>query len=333
VTQLVTALNPDGEHKGLMFTGQVVQAAREGRPDIVGADASGPRVLIEAKFDAELTAAQVGTGYLEWLAPGQVGTLIYLVPANRMPAIWPQLLAGPCELTEVPPANLSHTDSPWLAQALGDGRVVGALSWETMIKRLHLNVDGSGDVAAIADLSQLEGVVEAYAGAGWIPLSAGDQPGRTGAQLWGLVSALQKAAYSVSKGKVTNASQDLGFGRWISTPKGRSIRVGLHLQAWAKIGLSPIWATVWTRDPVRFAEIYERLSILNAAGGPGVYKVDEINWGVPLTAPLGAEIGGVTEALATQCQRLAELLDTLPDEAAPDEDEPSSSAGDVDDLS
>jgi len=29
-----------------------------GRPDVVGQDATGVRIVIEAKFDAELTAAQ-----------------------------------------------------------------------------------------------------------------------------------------------------------------------------------------------------------------------------------------------------------------------------------
>jgi hypothetical protein len=281
-----------------VFTGQAMSADSEGRPDLVAADTSGPRVLIEAKFDAALTAPQLGTGYLNWLPRDHHGVLIYLVPANRMPALWPTLLKGPCELKEVPPPDLAHSDVPWLFQPLGDGRVVAAMSWESLMARLHAAMDGAVDTAASADLVQLDGLVQDQTRIGWIPLATGNLPDRSGPQLLGLIEASVNVVFSVSQKKVTNATQDIGPARSVTTASGQVFRLGMHFSAWASLGMTPLWATVWSDDPVRLHVIGDGLADLSKAGGPGVYRVDQRTWGVPIVVAQGVELGAVADQIA-----------------------------------
>lgn len=309
------SLSPEGSFANLVFTGQAVQANKEGRPDIVGADSTGNRLVIEAKFDASLTGPQADTRYLEWLPEHQEGVLIYLVPANRMPALWPQLLKGPCELPDVPPPDLAHVDAPWISHPLGDGRVVAAMSWEALLGRLHAAVDGA-DEAASSDLLQLHGLVIAQTRIGWIPLAPGDLPDRSGSQLLGLRDAAYAAAREVTSKRLTNATDDNGFGRWVSTDSGRSFRVGIHLTAWGRLGISPVWVTVYSNDPVRLQALRDGLRDLDQVGGPGVYRVDSVNWGIPVRASLGSESGAAAEQIADQLRRVRDLLNAIPVNAA-----------------
>ena len=55
---LLVALCPTAVTTGLTVVGQMTVEEDAGRPDVVGQDATGVRIVIEAKFDAELTAAQ-----------------------------------------------------------------------------------------------------------------------------------------------------------------------------------------------------------------------------------------------------------------------------------
>ncbi|MET9276187.1 hypothetical protein, partial [Kribbella sp. NPDC003557] len=70
---LLSELCPGASIGPLTYTGQMVAEADPGRPDIVGEDASSIRIVIEAKFDAELTAAQLGQSYLDRLPVNQPG--------------------------------------------------------------------------------------------------------------------------------------------------------------------------------------------------------------------------------------------------------------------
>ena len=66
---MAQAVDPAGNFEKLSYTGQAFQADA-GRPDIVGYDSSGWRLMIEAKFDAGLTAPQAGTQYVDMLKEG-----------------------------------------------------------------------------------------------------------------------------------------------------------------------------------------------------------------------------------------------------------------------
>lgn len=89
MADMLVALCPAAVTTGLTFVGQVMADGNAARPDIVGQDASGVKLVIEAKFDAELTAAQLDNTYLLRLPTGQAGALLYLVPRDRLAALAP----------------------------------------------------------------------------------------------------------------------------------------------------------------------------------------------------------------------------------------------------
>jgi hypothetical protein len=66
LSDLASRLCP-GLPSELQWAEQVHHASDTARPDLVGSDEIGARVILEAKFDAELTAAQRSTVYLDRL--------------------------------------------------------------------------------------------------------------------------------------------------------------------------------------------------------------------------------------------------------------------------
>jgi len=271
-------VHPAGDFAELAFTEQGVDARGEGRPDIIGYDTSGWRFLIEAKFDAGLTEAQSGTGYLGWLEEGKAGILMFLVPQDRLANLWRQVLAGPCglPLDEIPPVNALDADATLLLHSIGDGRVVAAISWERLLGRLHSAVDSEPVLEGASDLIQLDGLVRQRIHAGWIPQTHEDLPPRVGRQLDGLKRAARTAAERVTLGKVRNGSNDWGPARWVTNAAGGKVFwVGIRLPTWGRLGLSPVWAVVFERHLPELAAYRKALAPLDQQGGPGVYQLDK----------------------------------------------------------
>lgn len=300
---LTAEMHPAGDFHELAFTEQAVDALGEGRPDVIGYDTSGWRLLIEAKFDAALTAAQAGAGYLDWLEAGRAGILMFLVPRDRLANLWRHVLAGPCgvPLEEIPPVNALDADKPFLLHAIGDGRVVSAISWESLLERLHKALDTGQNSLAASDLLQLEGLVRQRIHAGWIPEMQDDLPARVGRQLDGLKRAAHTAAERVSLGKVRHGSNDWGPARWVTSVNGGKLFwVGVRLPTWGRLGLSPIWAVVYERHLPDLAVYRKALAPLNQQGGPGVYELDKWTLGIPVLSPIGAEQGEVEGSFEAQ---------------------------------
>lgn len=313
---LANAISPVANLQELVYSGQAVNSGQEGRPDIVGADTSGNRLVIEAKFDAALTPPQAGTGYLEWLPIDQPGLLIYLVPKNRMASIWPRLLAGPGGLASVPPPNLADEDEPWLVHKLSGGHALAVVSWESLLARLEPVVVGQEERS---DLTQLASLVRAHLRTGWVPLAYGDLPDRFGQQLAGLRHCVIQAALRVSPSKTRSGSSDVGPGRWLTVDGKAVLWAGVRLGTWGRMGQSPLWAMVWSKDPVKVHALREALAPLDN-NGPGVVALDGRTWGVPLLVPVGAEQGETTDALATQLTVILDLLKAAPTDVVPDGD-------------
>jgi len=308
VSILAADLCPDLRFAPLSYSGQVTADADTGRPDVVGSDTDGSRVIIEAKFDAALTERQLDDTYLNRLPPGQPGLLVYIAPSNRLPSLWPQLLAGPAGQGLDLPPNLADADQPWLVQRIGDGRVVAAVAWTTLLGRLSAALVDAGDTASQADLDQLADLVRWRAAEQWVPYVPGDLPDRTARQIQGLRNALVKAAASVSGSKPTRGTSDHGPGRWLSTPEGRKIWAGIWYEPWGRHGSSPAWVWVLPKAPHTTESVYEALATLGGSGGPGVFSVGK-RWAIPLAVDVGTELGAVTSSFAEQITEVADLLD------------------------
>lgn len=308
LSELATALGGAAVTAPLSFSTQAA-TTDAGRPDLLGVDASGPRLVGEAKFDALLTEHQKGPAYLDLLPTGQPGVLLFIVPEDRLAVLWPQLLSGPGALASVPAPSAVVTLSGTAKHDLGDGRILAAVTWPRLLGALRQGVELTGDTAARADLDQLDGLVRWRTRTGWLPLAAGDLPDTAGRQLAGVRDAVLRATAEVSAAKVRNGSGDGGPGRWFKTPGGRWMWAGLWLGQWARTGHSAVWATVSAKSDASFAALSEALSPLDQPNGAGRVRTAPRAWGVPLSVPLGAEIDDATAALTGQLRNLAALVD------------------------
>lgn len=292
----------------LEFTGQVIGDVDQGRPDIVGSDELGVRVVIEAKFDAELTAAQLGTTYLDRLQPEQAGVLLFLVPQDRLAALWPRVLAGPGQSDAPAAVNLAVADKQFLTHEVGDGRVLAAVSWTRVLASLRDAMANSLERSNLSDLEQIEGLVRWRTRTGWTPLLPGDLPARAGRQLAALASSVLRAAVTASAATVRNGSGDYGFGRHITTPGGRSYWIGLWWEYWGEYGNTPVWAQIKATPTESLTLLVSTLSqsMLGVMKGPS--KADIL---VPIVVPLGAEQGQVEASIAAQLGAVSQALDAV----------------------
>lgn len=300
-------VHPTGDYDELDYSEQGSLDGGEGRPDIVGASGSGVPLLIEAKFDAGLTAAQSNSGYLGGLGDG--GLLLFLVPRDRMGPIWPKLLAGPAGVpaADVDPAPDATTlTAAWLRHELADGRCVAVIAWEWLLTRMEPALVGT---PMASDMAQLSGLVAAHVAAEWVPASSDDLTPRTGRQLHRLRDATVDAAARVSVGKVANGTNDWGPARWVTTSTGGKLFwAGVRIPTWGRLGVSPLWAVVVHRNPVLRKAAKDALQPLASVGGPGVYELDAITLGVPLLVPQGVELGEVRTNLEAQLTLIRDLL-------------------------
>lgn len=324
LTSLVATLAGDPSITSLGYSTQVLSSADNGKPDLVGADASGPRLICEAKFDAALTAAQLSTAYLDRLAPGQGGVLLYLVPEERVTALWPKLLAGPGGGAAVETPAVEGTLSVSARSAgLPDGRRLAVISWARLLDLLANGIDLAGDSRARGDLEQLAGLVAWRSRTGWLPTQPGDLTDTTGRQLASISEVVLSAASAASSGKVRNGSGDNGPGRWMQTPGGRWFWVGVWLKGWDRWGHGPVWVQVGAKSEASFVALTKALAALEHGVGPGRFRLGPKYWGTPLEVPAGLERDDAHASLVTQLTTLAALIDTAGIGVVTEEPEPA----------
>lgn len=320
ITKLFTDISGSELGAPLTFTAQVTGPDDQGRPDIVGSDTSGARLIIEAKFDAELTAIQRTQAYEGRLATGKPGVVLFLAPTDRLAALWPEILDGPGTGVAEPPA-WSDNDSVVRCQ-LPSANLLAATSWDHLLAVLREALGVANDSAGLADLSQIDGLVAWRTRMGWTPLIADDLPVRSGRQLSGLVNATIAAASETSAAKIRNGSGDQGAGRYITTASGHTVWVGVWLSWWGRYGHSPVWAQVRAAKGTSVHLIGEQLAEIPLA----IARPTEGDVVMPLLIPRGAEQESVRRSLAEQLQRIASALDALPEAVTSDEDEDEGAA-------
>lgn len=122
-------------------------AGPAGTPDLTGREGAHPRVLVEAKFDAALTAHQP-VGYLGLLSDGDL--LTFLVPSKRVAVLWPEV----CRLADALPAPVSRHP----AVRLPTGVTLAMFTWREVMDALLAAT--ALDQSARISLQQLDGLVQ-----------------------------------------------------------------------------------------------------------------------------------------------------------------------------
>ncbi|MFG1905584.1 hypothetical protein [Kribbella sp. NPDC048928] len=310
---------PGASTTGLVFTGQEINPETEGRPDLVASDPAGTRLVVEAKFDAEMTLAQTSGAYVNKLTAGVAAALAFLVPRDRMQNVWRTISVTPGGAAEPVALPEGALDAGIATMPLGaTGHVLAVVSWESMLNRMSAAVGKFGDTAGAAELAQLRGLVEWRTTVGWVPLVPGDLPQRAGRQLQAISETIKSVCSRVSSSKMRNGSADGGFGRYISTPSGKSIWVGIWLHWWDAYGPGPVWAQVSLKTP---QEMSLTSDALTGAGIMHHSRPEYTDVLIPLRLPVGAEQGAVELDLVTQVNAVIAALNNLAVEVIEDDAE------------
>jgi hypothetical protein len=306
----------------LSWAEQVGDESDAARPDLVGTDARGARVILEAKFDAELTPAQRSRVYLDRLVSDAPALLLFVAPPSRLPALWPEVLAGPAAVASPPPPNPDDEKQSLLTQQVGT-RVVALVTWSTLLSGLGASI---GDPAERADLVQLEGLVSWHAEQAWLPLRPEDLDRRIGRQLDGLLGVVVDAGTRLGIGgiKISAGSGDRFTGRWATSGPGSTVWFGHWPQQWARYGMSPIWVQAKPQPGLTSPAIPDALEQVRRSRA-GLWPAPDLSWATPLLIRPGSERAEITTQLVDTVRAVLHLLDAARTAPTPEASLPTAS--------
>ena len=290
----------------LHWAEQVHDESDTARPDLVGTDELGARIIIEAKFDAELTRAQRSRVYLDRLVGEAPGLLLFIAPPSRLPSLWPELLAGPAAVASPPPPNPADEKESLLIQQVGT-KVVALVTWSTLLSSLGASI---GDPAERADLVQLEGLVNWHAEQEWLPLRPEDLDRRIGRQLDGLLRVVVDAGTELSAGgiKISAGSGDRFTGRWATSGAGSTVWFGHWPEQWARYGMSPMWIQAKPQSGLTSAAVSGALEPVRRCRA-GLWPASGLSWATPLLIMPGSERAQITTRLVDTVRAVLHMLD------------------------
>jgi hypothetical protein len=313
----VGAVLPDD----LNYVGQVGNADT-GRPDVVGFDDSGvERILIEAKFAAQLTAHQP-MGYIERLPEDAPGLLLVVAPSVRMSSLWVELVSAlPKDLPGsaiIPSADL---DVPVARIAVGGCRVLAIISWRHLILTVLNALNHSGEILLAQDAEQLLALTEVMDDSAYAPVRPGDYGPRSARQIQQLQVLIDDARTTVLQGslieKAGNSSHGRIFYGWYlrSIATQKQLWFGFLPRAWDRYAMSPLWIHVDVTDYWSHQRLSHAVVSLNLPGAPGVFD-DGPNFLIPLVIPHFASKNEAVDSLVRQLETVAEAINAAAPAAA-----------------
>jgi hypothetical protein len=275
-------------------------------PDLIGADANGEPLLVEAKFWAGLTPNQPVT-YLHRLPIGP-GLLLFIAPEARRVFLWSELVrlsvgAG----LEVGP------DRPGNTVRMVAGHTLALTSWKVVLVALRAALELTGDHDGLSDLRQLEGLTELQDREAFLPIGPGEftssMPRRL-LQLGPLIADTVDAAVQAGLADVSGLRSSGGwdfFGRFLRLA-GWECFLGVYYVRWANDRATPLWLDI-RGGAVNNIEVLQALAPLRHEDPPRLIETDG-RLLVPIFLPEGVERDDVRADLDDQLRRVHNLLAT-----------------------
>lgn len=238
------------------------------RPDLVGIDEDGAeRVLIEAKFWAELTPRQPGD-YLARLPDEGPAVLLFLVPEERIVSLWPILRARAQESHK----TLSDVDAERKCVSVdGSQRHLMLVSWTGLLDRMSARTREEQD--AETEIQQLRGLADFAEDARFQPIREPREElgpdSRHMRDLKRIIDAATErgitAGWASRKG-LNRTPRPHGYGRYVRLG-GSVVWFGIHTGRWERDGQTPLWLDCqdgrWVPIPVVMERDVEYAEVLN----------------------------------------------------------------------
>ena len=209
------------------------------RPDLVGVDEDGAeRVLIEAKFWAELTPRQPHV-YLDRLPDDGPAVLLFLAPEERIVSLWPQLRSR----AQKDGKTLSDIDAERRCVSVdGSLRHLLLVSWTGLLDRMSARTRDEQD--AEAEIRQLRGLAEfAEDGDGPSRPIRDTRDPRHMRDMTRVIDAATERGIAdgwASRKGLNRTPRPYGYGRYLRLA-GRVVWFGIHTGRWERDGETPLW--------------------------------------------------------------------------------------------
>jgi hypothetical protein len=294
----------------LAFSNQVT-GDDNARPDLVGRDTDGVQVLvIETKFWAPLTENQPVT-YLQRVPSGRPSAVLVISPALRLHMLWTELLrrvaagnfqAGKtkrvCAEVIAAPVNAEH----WLVLA----------SWRAVLGALGHHLDAARDVAASADVVQLQGLAEMMDTSAFLPVRPAELTSGAYRRVLDFSQLVEDVATVLFERGVCSRENlrpapGLGYyGRYMLM-HGVGVFLSCDIRRWTLVRATPLWLELYGYNWKDTSTLRPRLASLEEATPPRLI-LDEGKLVVPLELPVGVPKEEVVEMIAAQVAGVADLL-------------------------
>lgn len=285
-------------------TTQVVDRTSESRPDLVLYDRDGrPTVVLEAKFDAGLTANQPQS-YLSQTE----GLVLVVCPARRVEPLWPELLRRCDELG----GAVDRSKGGTARRAAVGHRTLALVPWTAVVEAVRSAVRVE-DPQLLGDVEQLAAMCSAFEAEVFLPFTSEELTADTGRRITQLNDLLDDVVSrtlqqpDVDKQGLRSASGAGWYGHYLNLPAGWQGFLHVSAHKWARKAPTPFW--LWVRE--------SRTSVHNPAvvedvlaplwGTPLQPHLDE-RWQIPLHPPTNTDRAEVLRVLCEQVNRVLTLI-------------------------
>ena len=234
------------------LTGVTTQRAGEdgARPDLVvfGLHAE-ERVLIEAKFWAELTPNQPGAYLARLPADEDPSVLLVIAPEQRIESLWIELLQRIDG--ELPLANFTEHDGIKCMPVEGGPRHMLLTSWRLLLNRmLTRSIDAADGIEC--DIQQLQALCERQDADAFLPIQPGEFAPAFPRRMLHLNQLIDDAVEQaielgiVSTDNLRKAPSPQGYGRYLKLGNANNNQwagawFGVKFNLWSDCQETPIW--------------------------------------------------------------------------------------------
>ena len=272
-------------------------------PDLIGADANGEPLLVEAKFWAGLTPNQPVT-YLRRLPVGP-GLLLFIAPETRREPLWSELV----RLSTVAGLEVGPDRSGETVRTVA-GHTLALTSWKHVLVAVRAALELAGDHDGLSDLRQLEGLTELQDREAFLPIEPGEFTSSTARrllQLGPLITDTVDAAVQTGLASVTGLRPSAGweyFGRYLLLA-GWECWLGVSYARWANHRATPLWLRISGGEGN--IDVIHALAPLRHEDPPRLIERDG-QLQVPIFLPEGVERDQVRAELDDQLRWIHDLL-------------------------
>ena len=270
------------------------------RPDLVGMDENNAeRVLIEAKFGADLTPRQPNA-YLDRLPAETNSVLLFVVPKERVRYLWPELRSRILSAGN----TADELDGERKCIRIGDtARHLILVSWTGLLDRMSSKAREAGELEIESDIQQLRGLA-AYAETGTVSpfRHSGEDYGPESRRMQDLKHLIDtatdravRAGWADRKG-LNRTPRTYGYGRYMRL-SGTIVWFGINRRLWEEDGVTPLWVEPYPPKGTPVADLWEPTDL----HGPNK------TW-IPITILPDTEFNKLLDDVVSQLKAISEEL-------------------------